>query len=402
MSWAPTQTRVWTTPRWWFIVTSTLVALLLLSVSTQIALSGLSRGQPSHAIGLVCCVAIILSAAEKWSRLAWPERAGVVEADGDGIWLDGVLLVPRSGIFHGHFVERGEMLVRLSTDKGRVHVRVVNSAQATDLCSALQLDSADFSARYLMIAGSWKAMLHRGLLLSVLMAASVWSGYHWNFVNANAIVLFVGIATTLAGARAVVWLSMTGSGIRIRRLLGRDRFIPFTAVADIPIDATNFTLALVDGSRITMHSALGDVAAREEGDTKQMHRELTRRARACLARSREEPVGVEVWLARAGRSTADWVRTARGTMGQARFRENAVTAEQLWGIIEDPMSRATVRVGAALALSIDMAETDRDRLRSVALRAAPDVRAALLAISGGTEHAIAKSVDLLRDHSNSS
>jgi hypothetical protein len=74
-----------------------------------------------------------------------------------------------------------------------------------------------------------------------------------------------------------------------------------------------------------------------------------------------------------------------GRVRDASYREASVPREQLWRIVEDTSLEASTRVGAAVALSADLAEPDRGRLRVVAeATASPRMRVALEEVAAET------------------
>jgi hypothetical protein len=94
-----------------------------------------------------------------------------------------------------------------------------------------------------------------------------------------------------------------------------------------------------------------------------------------------------------GRTARQWMEEVRKFLAVPGYREQAVDAERLWRVVEDPATDRAARAGAAMALS----ESDewRPRLRVAASDCAdPQLRVALVRIAegasdDGTEEAVA-------------
>jgi hypothetical protein len=87
-------------------------------------------------------------------------------------------------------------------------------------------------------------------------------------------------------------------------------------------------------------------------------------------------------VARGGRTAADWLEALGGLLrGDAEsYRSNAIPAENLWRVADDPAAEETARVGAAIALRASLDEEGRARLLQIAeASASPKVRVALRA-----------------------
>ena len=110
------------------------------------------------------------------------------------------------------------------------------------------------------------------------------------------------------------------------------------------------------------------------------------------ARGGESPEAAK--LSRGDRTPAEWLLGLRrlGSGAEAGPRNAAIASDTLWRIVENAGSKPSVRAAAAVALDLD--ESERARLRSIAAgTTAPKLRIALNAVSGdGDEAAIAEAL----------
>ncbi|MBX3185814.1 MAG: hypothetical protein KF819_02320 [Labilithrix sp.] len=317
-----------------------------------------------------------------WNR-KWLERRGELRADERGLWLDEVIVVPRSSLRHGHIVQRdGVTCVRLGRMLQPVEVVVEHEDEGKAILAAMRLDAPRSVGHYTMTHGTRRSSWVRAAVFLALWAPSTFGLMH---VTENVFLFFASlfawaIAGTIWSGHQFVRVSVGADGIHLRRLLSRPRFIPFAALQTAEIDGQNVYIRLRDGGVETMHhlsSGKGwkPLLYRDRADEGQM---LVDRINTQAEQHRRDGAKVGL-LARGARSTREWLReVALASDEHASFRTAAVPLDELWRVVEDPVAATTARAGAALALRSRLDDAGRSRLRVAAdACAAPKLRVAL-------------------------
>jgi hypothetical protein len=362
------------TKRTWLLVAS-VVALLALAPCMVFGVIA-----PTFVLlQLVASLALAL-AHERW----WREVRGAVRADERGLVVDGRTLVTRAKIGHGHVLRRGATIfVRFSAPRRdiAVEVEVADEIEAGALLAAMRLDAGRSVARYPMISGprnAFELRLVLSLLLPVVAAALVGGGG----LNGAAVAAYLvtSLLVSLASLDARMHVSVGADGVHLERLLRRQRFIPFGAIAAVEAKGPDVRLCLHGGETILVHQYMRHWITADD-KKRAINDALVSRINERLA---QHHAGVDVpAVARAGRDTETWLRDVTATIDTcASFRSPAVPPAELWRIVEDPAALATARAGAAVALHDALDDDGRARLRVLAdACAAPRLRVALDAVA---------------------
>jgi hypothetical protein len=160
---------------------------------------------------------------------------------------------------------------------------------------------------------------------------------------------------------------------------GKRRFVSFTDVKEVGSDAYGaIAFVLRSGDPI-----VANAGSRERGAM------LLKRIQRCrhLAGGEISDANARQVLLQDDRPLAERLPELRklGRADQASYRDASVPREQLWRIVEDTTLEASTRVGAAVALSSELADPDRARLRVVAeATASPRTRVALEEVAAET------------------
>jgi hypothetical protein len=323
--------------------------------------------------------------------LLWPHRiAGRLVASEDGATLDGRAVVSRKDVYA--IIERpfatGGVIVRLehraSVGASFAEVGVESEGEARALVSAMRLDGARAVMQHAGTRGSTRHIAIGAVAVAAFVAMVLAVAATHAFPIAYLAALLLPI---LAG---VSWASLTvtagADGMRLSPALGRARFISYGQVRAIDASGTNVRIELASSETVSV--CFGPVAGFEwAGSTV-----LADQARTLVARVRERmqaraaavPSRVAATLARAGRTTEDWIADIRRTTdGSASFRVTAMPAHVLLAVVEDETAAPDARAGAAVALrhaSLDLASRDRMRIAAEAC-AEPNLRVALEAVA---------------------
>jgi len=178
----------------------------------------------------------------------------------------------------------------------------------------------------------------------------------------------------------LVWLSQAaihvGADGILRTSLGTRRFYPYADITRFEVKSGSVRLWLNSGKAV-------DLALGQGFGQTQCQAFLARVLPAHAASLAGEPlINTVALVARGGRTAADWLEALGGLLrGDAEsYRSNAIPAENLWRVADDPAAEETARVGAAVALRASLDEEGRARLLQIAeASASPKVRVALRA-----------------------
>jgi hypothetical protein len=241
-----------------------------------------------------------------------------------------------------------------------------------------------------MTHGTWRGSLVRAVLgvLPLLLVPLI------GVLGAFSVQLFLAalfatcIATVLYPLNQMLRVSVGADGVRVRHLLQRARFVPFSAIEESVTDGRDITLRLAGGEEIVMHHPAGR-SSRWLGFTDRADegQKLVERIKAQVEAHRSSTAADPATFARSGRETAQWVRDVVSAADvNASYRTPAVPPDELWRIVEDAGAPATARAGAAVALRGGLDEEGRVRLRATAdACAAPRLRVALETVASGDD-----------------
>lgn len=197
----------------------------------------------------------------------------------------------------------------------------------------------------------------------------------------SAIALFL-IALS-ASTKAIV-----GTDGVLIRWLGTKRFIPLSEIESVARMPARVRLYLKGGKSYDLFfrsSENTDVP--EAGLLAERVQEALDRRGALHALDRSV-------LTRPDGDAASWIASLRTLVREGTFRDAAVSAEQLWQLVEDPLLDPAQRAAAAVALTPSLAEAGKARLRVVASStAAPKLRIAFEAAAEGDDAELAEILD---------
>lgn len=292
----------------------------------------------SFAISLSMLVALSAAAVATAVRfdVGATRTAARIEADRDGIHVDGALRLARADVVDGYLLTQrdGTVLVRLLGKRRvpKLSIAVASHEAGEELLRALELD-----------------VLHRVLDVATLVNVD---GANWP-------------TRILVGADGVlVKLAPLG-------------FIPYADIERVEATATGGAIVRRSGG-VVRWAALGITAAAirervEEGLA--AHR---------TAAAHADPLAL---VARSGRSARAWLDALRGLVNDRDYRDGAVPDEALWKIAEDPTAEPTSRAGAAVILKARGGDGARVRIEAAAKATAqPRMRVALEAVAEDDEH----------------
>lgn len=379
------------TKRLWLLLTTIVIVfggfVPVIVFSVGVVLTGHPILLP---LGVVAHVGAQLGLTHLWNR-KWLERRGDLRADERGLWLDDVIVAPRSSLRHGHVLQRdGASYVLLARMFQPVEVVVAHEEEGMELLRAMRLDAPRSVGQFTMLPGTREgARVRAGLLLASLPLILFGSmRLAEGFVPFFAPLFAWSFAVTIWSAHRHVRVSVGADGLHLRQLLSRARFIPFSALRTAELDGQNVHLRLRDGRVETMHHP-----STGEGWKPLLYRDRADEGRMLVDRidARVEQLrghGAEVaLLARGERSTREWLHeVSLASDEHATFRAPALPVDELWRVVEDPALATTARAGAAFALRSRLDDAGRSRLRIAADACAePKLRAALRRVAFGPE-----------------
>ena len=349
--------------------------------------------------------------ASGWKNVRAKRRRAALRADGEGVWVDGELVVSRANVADGFFQPRPSRdaskagsfgsSVRL-VDKRRAIVfeAEADERDALDLLYALGLDPgskrADFTGSSPVFATVARNMAFVFGVVLAMVAVSV------GFVAA-------GISTGIAFPMLVVPLllvAMLPSRISVGidavhlRWMWTKKLIPMSTIAGVERGADRqVRLRLHDGSEELLYTSMRG-NRRTPSDYAAQHRDavFARIAEAHAAfRARGPAADVSSLVGRGTRSRKEWraaLAKLRGAEGG--YREAVVRDDDLWRVVEDPSAPEDARGGAAMLLRGSLDDVGKARVRVAAeATASPKLRVALDAAAGEADERFDAALDEL-------
>jgi hypothetical protein len=362
-------------------------------------------------------------AAWFFSRLSRKKTglAGEVAVDKEFVSVAGQPVVRRSAIRKAYvWPGRGEgAVVRIERGiRSPIDLAVKDLAEARALLRELSFDAAKTASEFSILAMSRKDYRRR-FWTSVGSVVPFVGG----IVAAGIARKAFGVPGPVVGAIVLVgmlaYLTMLLQGFkRTRAIIGADgidlqwlwqrKFIPMKDIVRAEVvegEAKGnaypilVRLQMRNGDPIELMADLGRVSLFSNYNS--FNRYVRMRAEIIAERINEvveQRPPVAVWnttaLLREGRSIDEWVASLRNLRQRVQtFREGSAL-EQLWGVLEDANMGAEERAAAAVALSPDLDDRGRERIR-VAARAtgAPKLRVALEAAAHDDEQKLLGALD---------
>jgi hypothetical protein len=363
-----------------------------LALGVALAIAGLlQRGTPPTGLsdlgGLGLAVAWIGAGGLLYAwgcRPGSEERPARARADGRGLFIDGALTVPASGV-QGAWIQpqpQGPPVVHIAARRW-VHVELVvrDIARARELLEALGASGGRASTRFLAFARplgavrELRAFAPAGCILGLLIA----SGFLFGSGAPLAVALAAVALIALFGCLAVPTHVAVGADGVLLAWLGTEHFVPWSRVVAVePFDG-GVVLALAGGRWLTLRTPASHQRHHPEGAAMvECMRSAWRESANAVPDEAIERLLRRQGLPGGGR-TREWVRAMRGMLRrECGYRCGDMPPERLWRVVEDPRAEATARVGAAIALAWSLDGAGRRRLREAADACVePRVRVAL-------------------------
>ena len=348
-----------------------------------------------------------------------------VRVDEDGLWMDEALVLARADIASVRLALGERATVRIANLRGRdVACTLARDDEASELLAALGRSPTRTLTEVALVpsllrAGFrdrswWKAAIAVALAIGAWMVAfsGVLGRTHvpgavlrnarpelpwWTAALAVAAVVAVSWALlpALRRARRVGGSALDGvlnqklelgaDGLRIPGALAND-FVAYDEIRAVSARDDAVVLTLGDGREVSLRM---EVSARVA--------EVAGRVRGALAETLP-PIDADV---------IDRLRVP-GTKGGARiaalrelaaeedasYREARIPRERLWAVVEGRQADDATRSRAAVALSANLVDVERERLRAATdASASPHVRIALDAIEHGDDERLAARLD---------
>lgn len=337
-----------------------------------------------------------MRAVNRWQL----ERRGLVRGDATGLWLDDELVVDRKHVRYAHVVptDAAATTVRFAGRLLSKEVDVASEEEARALLASMRLEHGQSVARYGVQWGSFRGMLATvGGTLAALAAALALAILAPSGPSA-ALVVLTWATMIVLGLRASTEILVGADGVRLRRRLSRERFVPFHAIAKVTMEGRDLAFHLRHGEVLRVHHEssskprFGVELANAAEDATQLAVRVNAGIEAHSASSREL-----AHFARGNRTTRQWLDDL--VARDDAYRTASTPADELWRVVADPALPATARAGAAYALRETLDDEGRTRLRVIAdACAGPQLRVALerTADDEDLEEAYARLEDVVR------
>jgi hypothetical protein len=215
-------------------------------------------------------------------------------------------------------------------------------------------------------------------------------------------VLFVPLVLAAIGVAAFrrtlrsTFLTVGADGVQVQRFRGK-RFVPYSRIRGITREGRH--LVLDERGRPPLRLLI-EHDRRPRRDSPLTQAEVRRRVDEVIGRIEDARAGYGKSSALAplealvggAQCTPTWLAQVRGATRREDYRENPISIENLWPIVEDAATPARERLTAAIALRPNLDAAGQSRLRVAAeATLAPRVRVALEAALEDDDEALAKS-----------
>jgi hypothetical protein len=322
------------------------------------------------------------------ARNPFPRREDhTLEADAEGLWLDGKIALSRGAILQAYVQPDGDAfgagrgaVVRLRARGNAGFTFATARDAAPAILAALGLDTrsrtAAFSGRSpirLARIGPFPAF---AIVFALVLVGAVVLTAFGSALALPLTLLALALFTALAWVPSRVDVGADGV---LRSWIGSRLFVPYREVARVEPFGGDVAVQRLDGTRIILGARKRyDPEAGQGADDAAL---LLRIQEAFGLHRLESSSGdAAAMLARGGRSVGEWVSQVRAmwaTQGTS-YRASALSEERLLRVVADPSAAPSMRAGAAVALAQGQNEAWRGDLQRAAHACAdPRVRVVL-------------------------
>jgi len=333
-----------------------------------------------------------------WLSVARASPHVRVIASRDGLRV-GSRSIPRSAFDVALLRHAGGRTYVALRGRRALDVEVPNNVEADALVRALGLDAASSTVEFALgespSARDW-------LLVVGLVALTVASFTFAPTPELEAAGAFTGIALVAVASwlTSRVFLRVGADGLLVRRPLGRARFLPHGAIANVRCDGDTIVVEPMTGVALVLRvpgiptGGDDDRARRRQEDRRADDaRAIARRIHQARNAFRDHRAGAGAMVAvleRGARSTREWLEHLRG-LGEgaaSTFRAMDATRAQLLAVVESTTARARDRLAALVALRAQLTDEEAPRIRVAAERCAePDLRERMVRVLDAEEDA---------------
>lgn len=266
-----------------------------------------------------------------------------------GVFLDGRLVMSRAEICAWSWKLDIKRRCHLTLNGARKFLGYTvvfdTECQATEFVEALHLPAGPaFGLRRCgTVATWWFVLIGIGALAeSLLRIASQGQFARWPAIAAVGITL---VSMLLTHRFRYDLVTLTADGLRIGSSLGlRERFVSFADFRGVSAHGSSLRIEPANGAPFVLRFT----SAWRAADAAKRVREAAAQAEDAAIAIAEVPT-----LARAGRSTLDWVATLRSALSThaASYRDGAASAETLKQLLSNAKAPMAKRLAAAIALT---------------------------------------------------
>ncbi|UQA61639.1 hypothetical protein [Polyangium aurulentum] len=333
------------------------------------------------------------------------DEKATVEADAEGVRVNGQLVAPQARIRNGFVVPNapGKHKVRIERRMALpLELRVSDENEGRAMLRALGLDATQRAMTFMLPSraiSDWKFSIPSSIAAFVIFSQfNAQLDKLGRMTPVTMLSMMALLSVLVVGFLFLTRTKLTvgADGLWVSQL-GQRRFYRYDEIAGVDTWKRGLSknrkwegiaLRLRSGEQVK-------IGVQTNGDGPE-HGErihvITERVRAAMeSHRRGDPAADAALLGRGERDMDDWIRSLRamGSGAAADHRTAPLDPERLWRIVEDPRATPDARVGAAVALGGSVDENVRTRLKTAAAAvAAPKLRIALEAAASEDEEAL--------------
>jgi hypothetical protein len=303
-------------------------------------------------------------------------RHGMLVVNAVDVRLDGAKLVDRDR--GASVAQQDASVVRLPLDGIEIHT--LSPEVANQLALALTTGIPRATVKHgIPFLPALNLFMAIGALFFALVSLLVRFG-HLSFLLPSLCAGFLATLLSFASFRRLTRFTIGADGLRVG-WSKRGRFHAWDEVRDVRVTPKSVVLVMANGRevplRVSVPTAIANLIA---------GRRTEFAARRAQRDANHDGHAARDGLARGGAAPAAWVTKIRQLGERASYRDAAVPASAFWSLLEDPTSRPSIRVAAAIAVAEKLTPEERVRLRVAGTTSVcPKLRVALEHVADGAE-----------------
>jgi hypothetical protein len=347
---------------------------------------------------------------------------GSLRVDDDGVHFDGALLVRTADIRRADVVPKDDGTAFLRIERslragGLVQLGLSSADEARRMLARLGQGPDRHAASFSVTAASTGWFLVRALILSLCVVSAIAGGWVVGVVERGAPIAIAGVLALFVAALTIVMrlpstVTVGADGVLIRGPRTRV-FHPLSEIERAEVVEASSTSSVLVPIFVRLHLTQGRtrdvVAAQWGGFTDRIDARARAKAEASrLAERVNEAIAARAGesratraraLARDSRPIATWIAALRAATARTQtFREEGLSVDELFEVVEDARATHEQRAAAAIALGPHLDDAGRARVRVAAeTTAVPKLRVALEASLEEDDRALGEAFEALEN-----